>query len=179
MTWMVIGGLILVAVVGTLFIPWRPESLQERVARVAKAAVQGDLQTIRELAVTGTASEPSVVRRHPAPVRRAVEAIGLKQLAVETEIKQRFRRNGPNWSPGCTPRKDLERRGKALPDATITAAPASEPISLPMFWRSEGWRGDGGWTASVRWSCQGTALTTRTFANAPLRPRQGWLEVTF
>lgn len=42
--------------------------------------------------------------------------------------------------------ENLERKGNALPDASIVATPTSRPISLPMVWKSErwaGWRLDG------------------------------------
>ncbi len=74
------AGLILLAVVAATFSSWRPESLQDRVARAAKAAVQGDLKTIEELAATGTDTYMGpwyVSIRHQSDC--AVGAIGLEQ----------------------------------------------------------------------------------------------------
>src|SRR5271157_1653098 len=82
-------GLILLAVAATLFTPRRPESLQDRVARVAKAAVEGDLQTIRELAATGTAGGAVTwcITIRPQ-CDELLKRLGSRKLAVETEVKQ-------------------------------------------------------------------------------------------
>lgn len=144
MTWLVIGGIILVAFVVGTFSSWRPEGLQERVARVAKAAVQGDLQTIESLTVSGTATAigPWYVAIRPKS-DELLKRPGSNNLGVDTEIKSKSSgETDVELVAWVYTSEDLERRGKALPDTTITAASASGmPISLPMFWRYEGWRG--------------------------------------
>lgn len=142
---MVVGGIIVVALAVGTFSSWRPEGLQERVARAAKAAVQGDLQTIESLTVsgTGTAMGPWYVAIR-SKSDDLLKRPGSNKLAVETEIKsQDSGEKGVELIAWVYTSEDLERKGKALPDPTITAASASGmPISLPMFWRYEGW---GGW----------------------------------
>lgn len=136
-------GLILLAVAATLFTPRRPESLQDRVARAAKAAVEGDLQTIRELAATGTAGGAVTwcITIRPQ-CDELLRRLGSRKLAVETEIKQQD--PAQEWTDvvahvSIEEKEELERRGNALPDASIMMAPTGQPVSLPMAWKSEGW----------------------------------------
>ena len=136
-------GLILLAVAATLFTPRRPESLQDRVARAAKAAVEGDLQTIRELAATGTAGGAVTWYITIRPqCDELLRRLGSRKLAVETEIKQQD--PAQEWTDvvahvSIEEKEELERRGNALPDASIMMAPTGQPVSLPMAWKSEGW----------------------------------------
>ena len=136
-------GLILLAVAATLFTPRRPESLQDRVARAAKAAVEGDLQTIRELAATGTAGGAVTWYITIRPqCDELLRRLGSRKLAVETEIKQQD--PAQEWTDvvahvSMEEKEELERRGNALPDASIMMAPTGQPVSLPMAWKSEGW----------------------------------------
>ena len=49
-------------------------------------------------------------------------------------------------------KEELERRGNVLPDLSIVLAPTSQPVSLPMAWKSEGragWRLDGNRTLEL------------------------------
>ncbi|MGC1722348.1 MAG: hypothetical protein WA746_25465 [Isosphaeraceae bacterium] len=135
-------GLILLAVAGTLFTPRRPESLQDRVARVAKAAVEGDLQTIRELAATGTAGSAVTwcITIRPQ-CDELMHRLGSRKLAVETEVKQQDPQEWADVVAHVSPeeKEELERRGNALPDASIVLIPTSQPVSLHMAWTSEGW----------------------------------------
>jgi len=136
-------GLILLAVAATLFTPRRPESLQDRVARAAKAAVEGDLQTIRELAATGTAGGAVTWYITIRPqCDELLRRLGSRKLAVETEIKQQD--PAQEWTDvvahvSIEEKEELERRGNALPDASIMMAPTGQPVSLPMAWKSKGW----------------------------------------
>jgi len=135
-------GLILLAVAATLFTPRRPESLQDRVARAAKAAVEGDLQTIRELAATGTAGGAVTWYITIRPqCDELLRRLGSRKLAVETEVKQQ---DPQEWTDvvahvSIEEKEELERRGNALPDASIVPTPTSQPVSLHMAWTSEGW----------------------------------------
>jgi len=135
-------GLILLAVAAVLFTPRRPESLQDRVARAAKATVEGDLQTIRELAATGTAG--GVVTWYISIRPQCdllLQRLGSRKLAVETEVKQQD--PAQEWTEVVAlvsiEEQELERRGNALPDVSIVVAPTGQPVSLPMAWKSEGW----------------------------------------
>jgi hypothetical protein len=142
-------GLILLAVAAVLFTPWRPENLQDRVARAARATVEGDLRTIRELAATGTTGSVVTWYRSIRPqCDQMLQQLGSRKLAVETEVKQHD--PAQEWTEVVArvsiEEQDLERRGNALPDASIVAAPTGQPVSLPMAWTSEGragWRLDG------------------------------------
>jgi hypothetical protein len=148
-------GLILLAVAAVLFTPRRPESLQDRVARAAKATVEGDLQTIRELAATGTAG--GVVTWYISIRPQCdllLQRLGSRKLAVETEVKQQD--PAQEWTEVVAlvsiEEQELERRGNVLPDASIVMAPTGQPVSLPMAWKSEGragWRLDGNRTLEL------------------------------
>ena len=93
-------GLILLAVAATLFTPRRPESLQDRVARAAKAAVEGDLQTIRELGPPELPAVPSRGTSQSGP--SATSCCG--DWAQESWPSRRrssnriLLRSGPMWS---------------------------------------------------------------------------------
>ena len=111
-------------------------------ARAAKAAVEGDLQTIRELAATGTASSAVTwcITIRPQ-CDELLRRLGSRKLAVETEVKQQ---DPQEWTDvvahvSIEEKEELERRGNALPDASIVVAPTGQPVSLPMAWKSEGW----------------------------------------
>ena len=137
-------GLILLVVAATLFTPRRPESLQDRVGRAAKATVEEDLQTIRELAATGTAD--SVVTWYSSirpQCDELLKRLGSRKLAVETEVKQQ---DPQEWTDvvahvSIEEKEELERKGNVLPDLSIVMAPTSQPVSLPMAWKFEGWAG--------------------------------------
>jgi len=148
------AGLILLAVVAASFSSWRPESLQDRVARAARAAVQGDLKTIEELAATGTDTYmgPWYVSIRPQS-DELLQRLGSSKLAVETEVKQQDSgQGGVEVIAWVSTSEDLERKGRALPDPTIVAASANPlPISLPMFWKYEGW---GGWRLDLKRSLE-------------------------
>ncbi len=149
-------GLILLAVAAAFFTPRRPESLQDRVARAARAAVEGDLQTIRELAAAGTAGGvlPWYISIRPQ-CDGLLQRLGTRKLAVETEVKQQD--PAQKWADvvahvSIEEKEELERRGNVLPDLSIVLAPTSQPVSLPMAWKSEGragWRLDGNRTLEL------------------------------
>ena len=154
-TWILTVGLILLAVAAVLFTPRRPESLQDRVATAAKATVEGDLQTIRELAATGTAG--GVVTWYNSIRPRCdelLQRLGSRKLAVETEVKQQDPAQG--WTEVVAhvsiEEHELERKGNVLPDVSIVMATTGQPVSLPMAWTSDGrtgWRLDGNRTLEL------------------------------
>jgi hypothetical protein len=148
-------GLILLAVAAALFTPRRPESLQDRVARAARAAVEGDLQTVRELAATGTAGGVITWYITIRPqCDGLLQRLGSRKLAVESEVKQDPARE---WTDvvahvSIIEEEKLERRGNVLPDASIVVAPTGQPVSLLMAWNSEGragWRLEGNRTLEL------------------------------
>ncbi len=147
-TWIVTGAVVLIALAAATFSSWRPESLEQRVSRAAKAAVQGDLQTIEALAASGTENNmgPWYVAIRPRS-DDLLKRPGSDKLAVETEIKtQASDQDGVELIAWVYTSEDLARKGRDLPDTTITAASAGGlPISLPMVWRREsigGWKLD-------------------------------------
>ena len=148
-------GLILLAVAAVLFTPRRSESLQDLVARAAKATVEGDLRTIRELAATGTAGGVVTWYISIRPqCDQLWQRLGSRKLAVETEVKQQD--PAQEWTEVVAhvsiEEQELERRGNVLPDALTVMAPTGPPVSLPMAWTSEGragWRLDGNRTLEL------------------------------
>lgn len=147
-SFILIVGLILLAVVTAFFSSRHPDTLEDRVARAARAAVQGDLRTIRELAATGTELD---VDQWYISIRPQCEEmsrlLGSKKLVVDTEVKRQDPvEERAEVVARLSIEEALERRGNDLPDASIAVAPTSEPLSLPMVWKSDGlagWRLDG------------------------------------
>ncbi len=149
-SWILAGGLILLVAAAVLFATWHPETLEDRVARAAKAAVQGDLRTIEELAAPGTEGDMGTwyfsVR---SQCDQVLKRLGSSKLVVETEVKPEYSgQDKAEVIAWVSTSDDLVRRGRALPDPTIVAASSNpSPVSLPMFWRSEGW---GGWRLDLK-----------------------------
>jgi len=141
-------GLILLALAAVIFRPRSPETLQDRVAKAAKAAVQGDLQSIRELAVPETTADVVVwfVTIRPK-CDDMLQRLGSRKLAVETEVKQQDpAQESAEVVAQVSMVDELERKGNVLPDATIVVTPAGPPVSLSMAWKSggmAGWQLDG------------------------------------
>jgi len=141
-------GLILLAVAAVFFGSRRLESLEDRVAKAARAAVEGDLHTIRELAATGTGAEVDAWYLSTRPeCDELMRQLGSKKLVIETAVKQQD--PAEQWAEVVAQvsiEEGLERKGNVLPDASIAVMPTSSAVSLPMAWKSEGmagWRLDG------------------------------------
>jgi len=153
----VTGGLILLAVAAVLYSFysfWRPDSLENRVAQAARAAVQGDRRTIQELAATGhgDAVDGWYLSIRPK-CDQMLEGLGSRKLNVETRIT--LEDPGHQWADvvaQVSTEEALERKGNALPDASIVTNPSGQSISLPMAWKIDGmagWRLDGGRTREL------------------------------
>lgn len=137
-------GLILLAAVLAFLSFRRPETLQDRVTKVAKAAVQGDLQTVRQMAATGTGDD--VVKWYESVCDRCDELrqhLGTHKLIVEVDVKQQDDQQGSAETVVRLETEEaIERKGTVLPDPSIIANPPSrESVSIPMAWKSEGWFG--------------------------------------
>ncbi len=141
-------GLILLALAAVIFRPRSPETLQDRVAKAANAAVQGDLQALRELAVPETTADVVVwfVAIRPK-CDDMLQRLGSRKLAVETEVKQQDpAQESAEVVAQVSMVDELERKGNVLPDATIVVTLAGPPVSLSMAWKSggmAGWQLDG------------------------------------
>ncbi len=148
-TWIVVGSVLLLVIGVATFSSWRPEGLEERAGRAAKAAVQGDLQTIEDVAASGTVT---YMGDWYVSIRPQSDSLlsrpGSNSLSVRAEVKdQQPGEDGVEVIAWVSVSDDLERTGGGkLPDPTIGAASASSaPISLPMIWKYEslgGWRLD-------------------------------------
>ncbi len=146
-------GFILLSLAIAFFATRRQESLQERVAKAAKAAVLGDLQSIRELAATAT--EDGLVMWYIS-VRpqcdQLLQRSGGKTLAVETEvIRQDPDQERAEVVAHVSIEESLERKGVSLPEASMSITPGLL-ISLPLAWKREGsagWRLDGSRTQEL------------------------------
>jgi hypothetical protein len=141
-------GLILLVVAAVHFAARSPERLQDRVAQAARAAVQGDLRTIREMAATGTSAEVSAWYLSIRPqCDELLVRLGSKKLAVDTVVKQvDSTQEQIELVAQVSIEEGLERSGNLLPDASSVVTPITPPLSLPMAWKSEGrsgWRLDG------------------------------------
>lgn len=120
-----------------------PETLQFRAARAARAAVQGDPRTLRELAATGTVADVYewyiLIRPQCEELRQRLSS---SKLEIDTEVKRQDSDQG--WVEVIArvhTVENLERRGFGLPDQSIVTA-VNSPMYLTMVWKSEGW---GGW----------------------------------
>jgi hypothetical protein len=147
-------GLVLLAVAAVFFSFWRPDSLENRVAQAARAAVQGDRRTIQELAATGHGDAVDAWYLSIRPkCDELLQRLGSGKLTVETKIT--LQDPGHQWADvvaQVSTEEGLERKGNVLPDASIVEIPASQPFSLPMAWKIDGmagWRLDGGRTQEL------------------------------
>ncbi len=149
-------GLILLAVAAAavFYSFWRPDSLENRVAQAARAAVQGDRRTIQELAATGhgDAVDAWYVSIRPK-CDELLQRLGSNKLTVETKIT--LEDPGHQWADVVAQvsiEEGLERKGNVLPDASIVENSSGQSISLPMAWKIDGiagWRLDGGRTREL------------------------------
>jgi hypothetical protein len=136
-------GLIVLAMVVSFLSFRHQETLQDRVTKVATAAVQGDLQTIRDLAATGTANDAvswyDSIRPQCDQMR---QSLGPRKLVIQTQVTQQDSGQGSaEVVAQLTSEEQFERKGNTLPDASVITTPSMETITLPMAWKSEGWSG--------------------------------------
>ncbi len=138
-------GVILLAVLAALFAPRHQETLQECVARAAKATVEGDMQAIRELATAETVGDAVnwYIMLRPQ-CDNMLQHLGPRKLAVETEVKQQdLAERSVEVVAQVSMYEELERKGNALPDPSIVPVETGQPtLSLAMAWKMEG---RGGW----------------------------------
>jgi hypothetical protein len=140
-----LAALILVCGILTFLSLRKTETLQERVTKVATAAVQGDLQTIRSMSAAGTGDEAvkwyDAVRPQCDELR---QRLGASQLVIDVNLKQPESEQGGSSEVVATldSQEQLQRRGRTIPDPTIAVtAGTSQPLALPMSWKNEGWSG--------------------------------------
>ncbi|MFO0891244.1 MAG: hypothetical protein U0790_19135 [Isosphaeraceae bacterium] len=122
----------------------KPETLEERVTKVATAAVLGDLQTIRSMSASGTDDEAvrwyDTIRSRCDSLR---QRLGTHKLKVDVTVRHQDEEAGTSdVLARLESEESLERRGSSIPDPTVVVpAAASESVPLPMIWKSEGWTG--------------------------------------
>ena len=99
-TLMLAVGVVLLAVLAAFFSSRREESLAERVSRAARAAVEGDLRTVRELAASGTEIDLDAWYLSIRPqCEELAQRMGSNKLAVDWTVKQQMmRRSSARWS---------------------------------------------------------------------------------
>jgi len=123
------------------------ESLEERVKRLARAAVEGDVAAIRALAPEATASEAAEWYEAVRPqFERLKQGLDGSEVLIAVAILQEDPVEGRGQVVArVTTTEDLSRRGIALPDPTISLA-ARPTIELPLAWTTDGgreWKFDG------------------------------------
>jgi hypothetical protein len=139
-----LAAVILLSGVLAFFSFRKSDTLQEQVTKVAVAAIEGDLQTIRSLAATGTVEDAvkwyDAIRPQCDQLRQRLSSY---KPVVDVSIKQH--ESDPGLSEVIArvdSEEKLERRGNALPDPALSMTTLeSRPVILPMTWRSEGWSG--------------------------------------
>jgi hypothetical protein len=139
----VAAGVLLLGAAVIYFSSQSQESLQDRVEKVAKAAVEGDLRTVREMAASGTDAD---VEAWYTSIRPQCDQLRLRpgsnKVAVFTVITRETPGQSADVLASINTEESLERRGKNLPDESIVVTTTSnQPVSLPMGWTSEGWSG--------------------------------------
>jgi hypothetical protein len=137
------GGLIVLAAVLAYFSTRTSETLEDRVKKLAEATVQGDLQTVRQMAASGTTEEAvqwyEKLRDRCDDMR---QNIGTSKLVVEVEVKQTDDQGSTQTIARVDTWEDLIRKASALPDASIKPTGGEVgSIRLPMAWKDEGWFG--------------------------------------
>ncbi len=134
----------IVLLVGAFFLI-RGESLQDRVRAVARAALKGDTETMKTLAVAGTGDD---MLKWFETVRPACGALNMSlgdrppviEIVVTSEDSQR---GVAEVLAKITSEQELATRSRGLPEATIgSAMEAKRNLELAMVFTSEGW---GGW----------------------------------
>jgi hypothetical protein len=143
-------GIIFLTLVASYLLSPRADTLQDRVKRVAEAALTGDVQSISRLASTGTKEDVSQWYETIKPRCDALRSrLGSRKPRIDVDVKQE---SSTSESVEVVARLDLdenlERKGGELPDPTLSlTTPMSEQtLALPMTWSSElwgGWRLDG------------------------------------
>ena len=147
-TWALVAGLVLLPVGLVAWTFASPESLENRSERVARAAVDGDLRTIRDLAATGSREDIDDWYHMIRPrCEELMQRLGSRKPTLETEVK--------TFDPGQTwadvvvqvgEEEGLQRKNMALPEAAVVGPPPGHPINIALGWKSEGfwgWRLDG------------------------------------
>jgi hypothetical protein len=137
-------GVLLLAAGGVFFWTRSAETLEDRVTRVAQAAVQGDLQTIRKLSASGTGDEAvkwyDSIRGRCDDIR---QHLGTYKLNVEVSVIQRDDEHGTaEVVSRMNSEEDLQRKPGAIIDPSLTiGTPSTQVITVPMAWKTETWAG--------------------------------------
>jgi hypothetical protein len=137
-------GMLLLAGAVTYLWTSTGETLEARVTKVAQAAVQGDLQTIRNLSASGTSDHAvkwyDLIRDRCDDLR---QHLGTYKLNVEVSVIQQDDEHGTaEVVSRMNSEEDLQRKGIALPDSSLSiGSPATRVITVPMAFKTEGWSG--------------------------------------
>jgi hypothetical protein len=119
------------------------ETLDDRVEKVTRAVVEGDLQTLRGLASTGTTDDAVLWYGAIRPQCDAIrQHLGSHRLVVAVMVTQRDNSEGTANVIATTflGEESMERKPGTLPEASVSV-PSTSSISIPMCFRSEGWSG--------------------------------------
>jgi hypothetical protein len=142
------GGLILVACIGIAVWILRGESLQERTAKVARAAVMGDLGTLLELTASGTGDD--MLKWYSAVRPQCDEFKGALRTPtpyVEVVVNKEDTNTGTaSVVARIATEASATRTGTGIPGAASQSLAANKSMELPLELTSEGmggWRLDG------------------------------------
>jgi hypothetical protein len=132
--------------IGTLVYSFRrPDTLQDRAARLAQAAFSGDLQAVRSMSASGTMEEAVQWYQAVRPILDNLQGqIGGRKLNIQVEVRQQPSDPGlAGVIAHIAPEESLARTGASLPDpvSLSVAASTAQSVALPMAWRNEGWAG--------------------------------------
>jgi hypothetical protein len=136
-----LAAVILLSGLLVFFSSRKSDTLHEQVTKVAVAAIEGDLQTIRSMAATGTVEDAvkwcDAIRQQCDQLKQR-----LSSHKPEVDVSIKPPESGQSLSEVIArvdPEEKLERRGSALPDPVLSMTTLqSHPVILPMTWRSEG-----------------------------------------
>ena len=139
----VLGGLLAVGLLGYFFFFRKGEQVEDRAEVVAKAALDGDLQALRNQVSTGTVDETmkwyDSIRPQCDEIRQSQ---GSSNLVISVVVTQRDKDEGTadTIATAFLGEGSVPRKPGSLPEATI-APPSSRTLSIPMSFRMEGWSG--------------------------------------
>ncbi len=132
----------------------RGEMVEDSAAKVARAVVEGDLQTLRGMCSTGTVNAAlawyDTIRPHLDSVGQNLRS-GKLIIAVHVTLRDPSQGTADVIATVFLSEGSLERKPGSLPDTSV-ALPSSRSIMIAMSFRKEGWAGwhlDGARTGAM------------------------------